>query len=231
METFFKINLAVHVLAGFTGFFVAPVAMIVKKGGAAHRLWGWVYVYAMGIAALTALLASAFKNNWFFISLAVFSFYAAFAGVRVMNLKRIHKMDKVPFIDWMAAVLNILFSLFLVVLGAINLPKAFGYVAIVFGLIGINNGLRDVKKFMQRKEDKQRWLFDHIGGMLGSYIAAVSAFSVNNLNFEWMPAVVTWLWPTVIGVPAMMKWMNYYKRKLSKGKTLNELVQVSTQGY
>lgn len=227
METFLKINLAIHIAAGFTGFFMAPVAMIVKKGGKAHRQWGWVYVWAMGIAALTALLASVFKNNWFFISLAVFSFYAAFAGVRVLKHKKIHLTGKVPFIDWMAAILNIAFSLCLVILGVINLPGAFGYIAITFGTIGTMNGSRDIKRFILKKEEKQRWLFEHIGGMLGSYIAAVSAFSVNNLNFEWMPPIITWLWPTVIGVPLMMRWMNHYKQKLSRGKSINELVKTT----
>lgn len=227
METFFKINLAIHVATGFTGFFMAPIAMIVKKGGKAHRQWGWIYVYAMGIAALTALLASAFKNNWFFISLAVFSFYAAFAGVRVLKHKKIHITGKVPPLDWTAAILNLLFSLCLIVLGVGNLPRAFGYIAITFGSIGILNSTRDIKRFVQKKEDKQRWLFDHIGGMLGSYIAAVSAFTVNNLNFEWMPQIIAWLWPTVIGVPMMMRWMRFYKNKLSGGRKLEELVEAT----
>lgn len=43
METFFKINLAIHIAAGFTGFFMAPVAMIAKKGDKAHLQWGLGY--------------------------------------------------------------------------------------------------------------------------------------------------------------------------------------------
>jgi hypothetical protein len=60
----------------------------------------------MGIAALTALLASVFKNNRFFISLAVFSFHTAFTGVRELKHKKIHLTGKAPFIDRMAAILN-----------------------------------------------------------------------------------------------------------------------------
>ncbi|SDY90168.1 DUF2306 domain-containing protein [Hymenobacter psychrophilus] len=47
METFLHLNRWLHIAAGFTGFFVAPVALLVRKGGAAHRLWGRVFFWAM----------------------------------------------------------------------------------------------------------------------------------------------------------------------------------------
>lgn len=40
METFFALNRYLHIAAGFTGFFVAPAALAVRKGGVAHRRWG-----------------------------------------------------------------------------------------------------------------------------------------------------------------------------------------------
>ena len=47
METFFEINRWLHIAAGFTGFFMAPVALAVRKGGAAHRHWGRVFFWAI----------------------------------------------------------------------------------------------------------------------------------------------------------------------------------------
>ncbi|MFC7667668.1 hypothetical protein ACFQT0_09920 [Hymenobacter humi] len=38
MDTFLALNRCPHIVAGFTGFFVAPA---VRKGGAAHQRWGW----------------------------------------------------------------------------------------------------------------------------------------------------------------------------------------------
>lgn len=43
MKTFFLVNRCVHITAGFIGFFVAPVALAVRKGGAAHWRWGQVF--------------------------------------------------------------------------------------------------------------------------------------------------------------------------------------------
>ena len=41
MDTFFALNGCLHIVAGFTGYDVAPVALAVRKGRVAHRRWGW----------------------------------------------------------------------------------------------------------------------------------------------------------------------------------------------
>jgi hypothetical protein len=51
-------------------------------------------------------------------------------------------------------------------------------------------------------------------GMLGSYLAAVSAFSV--VNFTFLPTTGRWLWPTVIGTPLIVLWITYYKRRFAR---------------
>jgi hypothetical protein len=54
--------------------------------------------------------------------------------------------------------------------------------------------------------------------MLGSYIATVSAFSA--VNFQFLPVVVRWLWPSIVGVPGIFLWMSYYKAKFSRGRVI-----------
>ncbi len=53
--------------------------------------------------------------------------------------------------------------------------------------------------------------------MIGSYIAAVTAFSV--VNFYFLPTTLRWLWPTMIGTPAIAIWISYYKRRFSRPKS------------
>ena len=65
------------------------------------------------------------------------------------------------------------------------------------------------------EKEKYAWFFDHMTGMFTSYIAAVSAFSAVNLNF--LPMIVQWLWPTFVGVPILIIWATYYKKKFYKG--------------
>jgi hypothetical protein len=54
-----------HIAAGFIGFFVAPVALAVRKGGPAHRRWGRVFFWAMVVAGSTAILNASFKGMTF----------------------------------------------------------------------------------------------------------------------------------------------------------------------
>ncbi len=53
-----------------------------------------------------------------------------------------------------------------------------------------------------------------MGGMIGSYIAAVSAFSV--VNFDFLPTAVRWLWPSAIGLPLLAMWIRSYQRKFNR---------------
>jgi uncharacterized membrane protein len=65
METFFTVNRYVHIAAGFLGFFMAPVALAVQKGGVAHRRWGRVFFWAMAVAGTTALVGAQHIHSLF----------------------------------------------------------------------------------------------------------------------------------------------------------------------
>jgi hypothetical protein len=51
--------------------------------------------------------------------------------------------------------------------------------------------------------------------MIGSYIAAWTAFSVVTLPALFGHHIWLWLWPTAIGVPAIVLTIAYYKRKFA----------------
>ena len=58
--------------------------------------------------------------------------------------------------------------------------------------------------FVRKPKEKMFWWYTHLGNFIGSYIAAWTAFSVVTLP-RILPhaGFVLWLWPTVIGVPAI----------------------------
>ena len=94
----------------------------------------------------------------------------------------------------------------------------------------------DIWKFMHPPADKNFWWYAHMGGMIGSYIAAVSAFSV--VNFRFLPPEVRWLWPSAIGVPGIFIWIGYYQKRfgrtradeMSSRSPADRAVQGSDQG-
>ena len=66
------------------------------------------------------------------------------------------------------------------------------------------------------------WMYEHLGAMLGSGIAFHTAFAVFGMNrlFEinlggWF-AIVPWILPAAIGIPAITIWTRHYRRKFGE---------------
>ncbi len=213
-----RVFLGVHISAGFLSFLLAPVALVTAKGGPAHRRWGMVYLWAMGVVAGTALPMALFRPVLFLALVAVFSFYAAFSGYRVLKLKDLPRGGRAKPVDWIAAGVTFCSSATLAGLGAFR-PAAvqgMGIVAIVFGLLGMRLAFAEARKFVVKPKEKMFWWYTHLGNFIGSYIAAWTAFSVVTLPRVLPHAgVVLWLWPTAVGVPAIVLTTAFYKRKFA----------------
>jgi len=90
-----------------------------------------------------------------------------------------------------------------------------GYVAIVFGLIGMRLAWIQLSSFVWKPKEKMFWWYSHLQGFIGSYIAAWTAFSVVTLPVMFGNHLWFWIWPTAIGVPAIIATTVYYKRKFA----------------
>src|SRR5262245_34183576 len=210
--TLIRALLTLHVAAGMAALVVAPLAMVTVKGGPAHRRWGAVYYWAMAVVAATAVVLAVWRPNPFLALVAVFSFYFAFRGRRVLGHKRPEHGEAPAALDWVAAISTAIASGALVLLGVVQPTAAWaelGRVAVVFGSLGLLLAGLDVRRFRRPPADRNAWWFTHMTGMLGSYLATVSAFSV--VNFTFLPTTLRWLWPTVIGTPLIALWVAYYK--------------------
>jgi hypothetical protein len=87
-----------------------------------------------------------------------------------------------------------------------------GITGIVFGLIGSSFLFQDVRNFISPPKEKMHWWFTHIGSMGGSYVAAVTAFVVVNIQlpqYGW----VLWVLPTAIGTAIIAQTIRKYKAK------------------
>lgn len=211
METFLELNRWLHILAGFVGFFVAPVALAVRKGGPAHRLWGRVFFWAMLVAGTTAIVAAAFKGITFLLLTGVFSLYLAQFGYRSLSHKRMGIDEKPALYDWTVVVLGLLLFAATLAFGLLNRP--FNPVLVVFGGIGLLITGRQLRTFLRPGPwPAGQWLRNHMSGFVGSYIAAVSAFSATSLKFIAFP--LNFLWPTLVLVPVLL-WMQRRYRPLA----------------
>ncbi len=212
-----RVFLGVHIAAGASSFLLAPVALATAKGGKQHRRWGKVYLWSMGVVAATALPMALYRPVLFLALVAVFSFYACFSAWRVLALKDLPKGGHAKPIDWAAGVITFVASACLAGFGAFKpaIVQNMGIVAIVFGVIGMSLAFGQMKSFLWKPTEKMFWWYTHLGNMIGSYIAAWTAFSAVTLSQFFGNAWYVWLWPTMIGVPAIALTTAYYKRKFA----------------
>jgi hypothetical protein len=210
-----RVVLMVHILFGTVALFVAPLAMLTHKGGLWHRRWGKVYFWSMGVVALSAVALSILRPQLFLPLVAVFSFYLAFTGYRVLYRKT--PRQPANMLDWGGTVLMLLGGAGLACYGIYLLrTSSFGTVAIVFGGIGLLLAIADTRAFLHPPDDKRAWWFTHMTRMLAAYIATVTAFSA--VNFQFLPPLPRWLWPTVLGVLGITVWTRHYRKKFYGAK-------------
>lgn len=210
--------LAVHITAGGGAFVLAPLALLTAKGGKAHRRWGKIYFWCMTVVAITALIMALWRPVLFLAFVSVFSFYSAFVGYRILGQKAAWKGEKVATaLDWSVAVIDFVCCAALATLGAVRpaVVQNLGIPAMVFGGIGIWIALNAVWGFTHPQKDKMFWWYGHLQGMLGSYIAAWTAFCIVTIGPLVHGAWWLWLLPTAIGVPAMIATTAYYQRKFA----------------
>ena len=223
-----QIILYLHAFAGAVALLIAPLAMLASKGSDAHRRWGKVFFYAMTVVVITAIVSCIFRPNILMALVALFSFHMLASGYRALYLKKLHEGQRMQRWDYIlqgsAAVIN--GALFL--WGLINLTMgrrdSASIIFFVFGTIGLFMVWSNVHRFYKRSVDKREWLYMHMTGFLGGYIATVSAFSAVNLTMiqpEWLQ----WLWPTIIGSPLIAYWIRYYRKGFAKGKRVNDMVR------
>ena len=210
--------LAVHIAAGSGAFVLAPLALITAKGGNAHRMWGKIYFWCMAVVAFTALIMAAYRPVLFLALVAIFSFYAAFSAYRVLGQKAAWKgVPVVRGLDWFAALFCFATSLALAVLGAFwpALVQNLRIPAIVFGLVGMRISGKSMWGFTHPPTEKMFWWYAHLQGMIGSYIAAWTAFSVVTIGPLLHGAWWVWIVPISVGIPAIAATTAYYRKKFS----------------
>jgi hypothetical protein len=214
------ILLAIHIAAGGGAFVLAPLALIAAKGGRAHRRWGRIYFWSMAVVAFTALVMAIYRPILFLALVAIFSFYTAFAAYRVLGQKAAWKGEPaVGNVDWVAAILCFAASAALALLGAVQpaLIQNLGIPAIVFGAVGMRVSGRAIWRFTHPPTEKMFWWYAHLQGMIGSYIAAWTAFCLVTIGPMVRGAWWLWLVPISVGFPAIIATTAFYRRRFDSG--------------
>lgn len=216
--------LFLHIAAGSIALASMWIPLVSKKGGRAHRRAGWVFVTGMTVVSITALLLSGarflFDSSSEARAAGMFLFYVAIisaagvsAGVRVLRAKRRTARHRKLWDLGMTSVLvagSVAMAIYSISAGRI--------LFMAFSIIGLVIGGGQLAYWLRVPSHPMHWWFEHMGNMLGSCIAATTAFLVVNAD-RWGVetfSLEVWLAPTIIGTPIIVLWTAYYRRKFAQ---------------
>lgn len=234
MELIFNYFKWLHIVAGFLALLIFWLPIVTKKGGKVHNRIGWIYVYAMTVVSFSALYMGLYRIfldpsrnqdsisfSWFLIFISILSGASACYGIRVLRFKR-RSERHIQIADYILPILLIVSGAGISIYGFVIDFALLKY----FSLLGIFLGTTHLIYWLKRPKLKMHWIMEHIAGMLSCCIATITAFTVFGapklLKLESVTLIV-WLLPSIIIVPLLIGFSNYYKRKYNPPKQIHRL--------
>lgn len=161
----------------------------------------------MSVIFVTGIYLSVYKSNLFLFLVAIFTYYSVCISYRALKLKQLNISQKPLFIDWLIEIIAGIAFIGMITLAITVYFKSHNFEAIVplvFGSFGLWGVINNTKRLLNKPKQTMVWLKVHIGNMLGSYIGAITAFLVNQMEHIPLPPVIMWLGPTAIIVPIIV---------------------------
>jgi len=162
----------------------------------------------MLISALAAFIIAVLPNheNPFLFSIGLFSTCFLISGRRSLYYKQqdfqIQPDRIIAYLILLTGICMLLYPLLL--------SRSLNIVLLVFGIVAICFGIRDLRLLKNTSLLRNKWLKLHVGKMTGGYIAAVSAFFVVN---QILPGIWNWFVPGIIGSAYIAYWIRKLNTK------------------
>jgi uncharacterized membrane protein len=220
----------IHIVAGSLSLISGVVAMTSKKGKPIHRLAGKVFFWSMTTACALGLNAGIFRSGYLiFIPIALISFYQVASGYRILYIKNLHNGGQAALVDWLLTIGMSITTFAFIGWGVMSLQTDI-FLSIVlfsFSAIGMYCCGVDLYHYIKKPTHKNYWLFIHIFRMSHGFIAALTAFLVNNSKlFPFLPQVLLLIIPISIGQPLVTYVIWTYRRKNGKAEPVITTVRI-----
>jgi hypothetical protein len=220
----------IHIVAGSVSLISGVVAMTSKKGKPVHRLAGKIFFWSMTTACALGLNAGIFRSGYLiFIPIALISFYQVASGYRILHIKNLHNSGQATWVDWLLTIGMSITTLAFIGWGVMSLQTDI-FLSIVlfsFSTIGMYCCGVDLYHYVRKPTDKNYWLFIHIFRMSHGFIAALTAFLVNNSKlFPFLPQVLLLIIPISIGQPLVTYVIWAYRSKKVKAESIIAVVRI-----
>ncbi len=215
-----ELLMKIHIAAGTVALATFLVPMVTAKGGKVHRRIGWVFVVAMAALFFTGAPASIYRlatetrpgvraSASFLLFVTLLSGASTWKGIRVLRFKNSGRNT---------AAIDLGISVLLGLGGAFTLYQGLMFKSVIlmfFGPLGIVGAVGDLRYWLNPAKPKMHWFFEHMGGMIGSSIAALTAFAAlgsRSLGFGSF-GVAAWIGPTLVFLPISILMARHYRRK------------------
>ena len=235
----FDVLVLVHVATGFVGLAAFWVPVFARKGGRTHVRAGRVYVYCAYVVTLSAVTAAAgrivsyqvqgigladqpelYAISLFLGYLGLTTFATIRQGMRALATRRAPETLRTPVheaLAWASIGSSVAVIAFAFAVWSQVSP-------ILLGLspIGLFTGRNMLRLMRNPRAEHMGWFYSHLGSMLGGGIAFHTAFAVFGVQRLWAYdlggplAVVPWILPTVVGLPAIAIWTRRYRRRFNR---------------
>ncbi|WP_419165187.1 hypothetical protein [Candidatus Palauibacter sp.] len=238
MTLLFSVLIWAHVATGFVGLVAFWIPVFARKGGRAHVRAGRVYTYCAYVVTLSAVTASAgrivaylsqgigvaerpdlYGFPLFLGYLGVTTFAMVRQALRVVATRRAPETLRTPFheaLGWASIAGSVT-----VIAYALGVWSDISPILLGLSPVGLFTGRGMLRLMRAPGSERMGWFYSHMGSMLGGGIAFHTAFAVFGAPRLWAYeiagplAVVPWILPTVIGIPAIVIWTRYYRRKFN----------------
>jgi hypothetical protein len=229
----------IHILFGAIGLAAFWIPVFAKKGAVNHVRYGRIFVrsaYIVLSAAAIALFARitdlAMRGTGpndapLLFAFIVFLGYLTFVtfvivrhGMAVLRHKRNPAAIRTGFnigLAYGAIAASVAIIFYALVMSPPNRILLFA-----LSPIGIGTGIGNLRYMNSAAPSQRAWMYEHLGAMLGAGVAFHTAFAVFGLSrlFDigltgWV-AVIPWVAPAIIGIPAITLWTRHYRRKFGE---------------
>lgn len=219
MEKIITIAIYVHAFFGGIGLIAGTVGFLVKKGSKTHILAGKWFSVGMIISSLISIPVAWMPGhkNMFLFLIALFTIYLVLAGNRALTFKPIFKKTAPALLDKLISGGMMFSSIVMMVIGIFGLiqEEQNAILFLFFGLFGLVLAIKDFRFYKNPNKQKSGWLVNHLGRIVGAYIASITAFIVAGLNFD---SLIAWMLPSFIGTAAII----YWTRRVSQGNFVRQ---------
>ncbi len=229
----------VHIVFGFVGLAAFWIPVFAKKGAKTHVRYGTIFVRSAYVVLGAAAIALAARlidltlegigpadrpQLFAFIVFLGYLTLVTFVTVRHGMAVLTHKRDPAALktrLNVTLAYAAVAASVFIVLYAIILAPPSR---ILLFALspIGFGVGFGNLRYIRSSAPSTRAWLYEHLGAMLGAGIAFHTAFAVFgatrlfDIGLTGWIAVIPWIAPAAIGIPATVIWTRHYRRKFGE---------------